>query len=200
MHIVDNAGSVQISRPGQLQVFTSDHPKLDGTADVDESFSFDTFGASVLIKDEPCIPGGPVVSVVKGMASIALPMVGSDGSDGDVGIKVSFKLCSAKLYEASLEFSVPKPGIPVGTTGVGLSLLGGSVTIDPDHTTIVLNLSFQTIDQATLKNGKGKVTIDTRGMFAPGQRSDRRYPGCQPAAAGRLESARRSAPGRRLVL
>ena len=48
---------------------------------------------------------------------------------------------------------------------MGVSLIGGKVTIDPDHTTIELDLDFQTLDQSTLKNGKGKVTIDTRGLF-----------------------------------
>lgn len=163
VHIEDSAGMMMFSRPGHLQIFSTDHPYAK--ADVDQSFSFDTFGASVSVREEPCTEGGPVVTVVKGSATIGLPSMGDDGSGGPPSIQVNFKLCSAKLRQAQLILEIPAPGIPVGSTGVGVNLIGGMVTIDPDYTQIELQLGFQTLDGTTVSDGLGVVTIDTRGLF-----------------------------------
>ena len=111
MHISESAGSVQVSKAGKLQVFSDDHPTVDGDEEEeDDNFSFDTFSASVSIQDEPCIPGGPVVSVVKGMANISMPMVGddgadsagaSDGADGGSGNSVGIKVSSSCAVPSS---------------------------------------------------------------------------------------------------
>jgi hypothetical protein len=162
IHIVDSAGLMMFNRPGQLQVFSADHPYA---TDFDQSFSFDTWGATVSVKEEACTQGGPVVTVVRGSASIALPSIGDDGSGGSGGITVGFKLCQAKLYQAKITLSLPPPGIPAGSTGVGVNLIGGEVTVDPDFTQIELQLGFQTMDGGTITGGTGSVMIDTRGLF-----------------------------------
>ncbi len=164
IHIEDSAGTMMFSRPGELQIFSADHPHAR-LADMEQSFSFDTWGATVNVKEEPCTEGGPVVTVVRGSASIALPSIGDDGSGGAAGITVNFKLCQAELRQAQLILEIPPPGIPVGSTGVGVNLIGGKVTIDPDFTQIELQLGFQTLDGATLTDGMGTVLIDTRGLF-----------------------------------
>jgi hypothetical protein len=162
IHIEDSAGSMIFSRPGDLQIFSADHPYA---TNFDQSFSFDTWGATVSVKEEACTQGGPVVTVVRGSANIALPSVGDDGSGGSGGILVDFKLCQAKLYQAKITLSVPPPGIPAGSTGVGINLIGGEVTVDPDFTQIELQLGFQSMDGGTITGGNGSVLIDTRGLF-----------------------------------
>jgi len=162
VHIEDSAGMMLLSRPGSLQVFSADHP--DAT-EAEQSFSFDTWGATVSVKEEPCTETGPVVTVVRGSASIALPSVGDDGSGGPPSVHVDFKLCQAELRQAQLILELPPPGIAVGSTGVGVNLIGGKVVIDPDFTQIELQLGFQTLDGATVTSGNGRVLIDTRGMF-----------------------------------
>ncbi len=162
IHIEDSAGLMMFSRPGQLQILSADHPQA---TDVEQSFSFDTWGASVSVKEEACTEGGPVVTVVRGSANIALPSIGDDGSGGAGGIMVGFKLCQAKLYQAKITLTLPPPGIPAGSTGVGVNLIGGEVTVDPDFTRIELQLGFQTLDGGTISGGVGSVAIDTRGLF-----------------------------------
>ncbi|MBN2002233.1 MAG: BACON domain-containing protein [Anaerolineae bacterium] len=163
VHVEDSAGLMMFSRPGELQIFSADHPLAK--ANMEQSFSFDTFGASVSVTEEPCTEGGPVVTVVKGSASIGLPSMGDDGSSGAPSITTNFKLCSAKLRQAQLILEIPTPGIPVGSTGVGVNLIGGTVIIDPDYTQIEFQLGFQTLDGVTLSHGLGAVMIDTRGLF-----------------------------------
>jgi hypothetical protein len=162
IHIVDSAGSMMLSRPGQLQIFSADHPRA---TNFEQAFSFDTWGATVSVKEEACTQGGPVVTVVRGSANIALPSIGDDGSGSAGGITVDFKLCQAKLYQAKITLSVPPPGIPAGSTGVGVNLIGGEVTVDPDFTRIELQLGFQSMDGGTISGGNGSVSIDTRGLF-----------------------------------
>ena len=164
IHIKDSVGTMMFSRPGELQIFSADHPYAR-LADMEQSFSFDTWGATVSVKEEACTEGGPVVTVIRGSASIALPSVGDDGSGGPPSVQVNFKLCQAKLYQAQLILEIPPPGIAVGSTGVGVNLIGGKVTIDPDFTQIELQVGFQTLDGATLTGGHGTVLIDTRGLF-----------------------------------
>jgi hypothetical protein len=162
VHIEDSAGTMMFSRPGDLQIFSVDHPNA---TEMEQSFSFDTWGATVSVKEEACTQGGPIVSVVRGSASIALPSVGDDGSGGPPSVQVNFKLCQAELRQAQLILEIPAPGIAVGSTGVGVNLIGGTVILDPDFTQIELQLGFQTMDGATVTGGTGRVLIDTRGLF-----------------------------------
>ena len=167
IHLDQSPGTVMLQRAGELAIFSKDHPNAAQPADATQNFSFDTWDGAVSVKDQPCDPGGPIVSVVQGMANIALPMMGDDGSGGgDVGIKVAFKLCQSSLREAKLTFSAPPSGIPVGTTGVGVYLIGGEVLIGPTSTRITINLGFETQDGgATVGDGHGTVIIDTAGLF-----------------------------------
>jgi hypothetical protein len=171
IHIVDNAGSVIMSRAGQMTIFSADHPGSSrGMAGFAQALSFDTWGADVSVADEPCTQGGPVVTVVRGKASIALPMLGEDGSAGGAGVGMSFKLCNSELSEALifLQLDAPAPPLPVGSTGVGVRLIQGKVTIGPTSTQIEFDLGFQTMDGATLTDGFGKVIINTGGLFSLG--------------------------------
>ncbi|MBC8162978.1 MAG: hypothetical protein H7Z42_17355, partial [Roseiflexaceae bacterium] len=168
IHLDQAPGTVMMQRAGELAIFSKDHPnEAVPASDTTQNFSFDTWDGSVSVKDQPCDPGGPIVSVVQGKANIALPMIGDDGSGGgDAGIKVAFKLCQSSLREAKLTFSAPPSGIPVGTTGVGVYLISGEVLIGPTSTRITIELGFETTDQgATVGAGHGTVIIDTAGLF-----------------------------------
>ena len=168
IHLDQSPGTVMMQRAGELAIFSKDHPdEATTSSDSTQNFSFDTWDGSVSVKDQPCDPGGPIVSVVQGSANIALPMMGDDGSGGgDAGIKVAFKLCQISLREAKLTFSAPPSGIPVGTTGVGVYLIGGEVLIGPNSTRITIDLGFETTDGgATVGDGHGTVIVDTAGLF-----------------------------------
>jgi hypothetical protein len=160
------AGSVLLSQPGLLRVFSKDHPHATAT---EQSFSFDTWGATVKVTEETC-GSNDVVTVIRGEAAIALPMLGDDGSTGGPpappSVQLGFKLCETELKQAKLILDIAPTYIPVGSTGVGVDLIGGEVTIGPDHTEITLHVGFRSVpSDAVLSNGYGQVTIDTRGMF-----------------------------------
>ncbi len=164
IHIEDQAGSVLISQQGQLSIFSSDHPQAANA--IGQTFSFDTWEATVVIDHAACTPGGPITSVIRGVGYIALPSLGGDGGLAPPWIKMEFKLCETKFQEATLTLAIPEPGIPVGSTGVGVNLIGGTVTVGPNSTQIKLTVGFQTMDQYILTHGKGTVTINTEGMFS----------------------------------
>ncbi|MBP1702825.1 MAG: hypothetical protein H6Q38_1932, partial [Chloroflexi bacterium] len=164
LHIEDTTGSVLLSQPGRLMAFSADHP---GSANaMGQTFSFDTWEATVIVDQKACAPGGPTVTVVTGQGYIALPTLGGDGSGAPPWVKVGFKLCQTNLQEATLTLEVPPAGIPVGSTGFGVYLIGGKVTIGPDYTQIHIEVGFQTLDKFTLTDGKGTVTINTDGLFS----------------------------------
>ncbi|MFQ5893916.1 MAG: hypothetical protein ACE5H5_06345, partial [Nitrospinota bacterium] len=132
-------------------------------------FSFDTWGATVKVTEETC-NSSEVVTVIRGEAAIALPMLGDDGSSGGPpsppSVQIGFKLCETRLNEAKLILDIAPTYIPVGATGVGVDLIGGIVTIGADHTEIVMQIGFRSVpSDAVLSNGFGQVTIDTRGLF-----------------------------------
>ena len=169
VHIADNVGMMAFSRAGSTQIWSADHP--DAAQDVNESFSFDTWGASVTIREEACFPGEALSTVVNGTASIALPMFGDDGSEGNApteapSIMVGFRLCESKLYSATLALNIKPVLIPVGASGLGVNFIQGTVLLNPEYTTIEFKLGFETTDGSTLTDGMGIVTIDTRGMFS----------------------------------
>jgi hypothetical protein len=168
LHIETLPATVMFSSEGQLNVFSADHPA--STADLAQTFSFDTWEAGVSVAQEKCVPADPAeTTVIRGTSFIALPTLGDDGSGPmDTWIKANFRLCETSLQQAFIEFGIPKPGIPVGSTGVGVHLLNGTVTIDPNSgdTRISLGVGFQTLDGYTLTDGKGTVTLDTAGMLS----------------------------------
>ena len=166
------AGTVMLSQAGRLQIFSKDHPNagsgLNATT-FEQSFSFDSWGATVKVTEETC-DSSEIVTVIRGEAAIALPMLGDDGSSGGApappSVQLGFKLCETKLKEAKLILDIAPTYIPVGATGVGVDLIGGIVTIGPDHTVITMQIGFRSVpSDAVLSNGLGQVTIDTRGLF-----------------------------------
>ncbi len=163
IHIADTMGTLAISSPGRLSVFSDDHP--NAIQAVDNSFSFDTWGATVSVTQETCDDGGAVTTVIKGNGRIALPAIGDAGGGG---IEVAFKLCEivdeVQLRRAQLTFETPVP-VPVGSTGLGVTLIGGTIDVGPNSTRITLELEFETLDGTTLTKGHGALTIDTAGLF-----------------------------------
>ena len=165
IHLEDNVGTLMLSDPNGLQVFSKDHPlnKLSAEA-IAQSFSFDTWNATVTIDQDKCYPDDEnEVTVIRGEGLIGLPSVGETGVPPSV--KVAFKLCETELAEALLELEVPTPGVPVGSSGMGLNLISGKVTVGPTSTQIEMTVGFQTLDGATLSDGFGTVLIDTAGLF-----------------------------------
>ncbi len=168
MHIETLPATVTFSRAGRLNVFSADHP--NSAADFAQAFSFDTWEAEVRVAQEKCVDTDPSeTTVIRGNGYVALPTLGDDGSGPpDTWIQVEFKLCETSLQQAHITFGIPKPGLPVGSTGVGVHLLDGAVTIDPTtgDTRITLGVGFETLDGYTLTDGKGTVTLDTAGMLS----------------------------------
>ena len=163
VHINDTAGTMAIRSEGKMTVFSADHPR--SVTNEEESFSFDTWEVTVGVTIEPCDEGGPLTTVVKGKGKISAPNLGDDGSTTGPAIEVEFKLCQTELRKASLTFTLPSPGIPIGSTGMGVSLIGGMIDVGPDSTKVTLKIEFQSLDGTTLTKGKGAITIDTAGLF-----------------------------------
>jgi hypothetical protein len=167
IHITEQAGLLALSSAGQTTVFSNDHPLAEEGKE--DEFSFDTFSVEVSVAQELCLPEDTEKTlVVRGEGKIGVPSVG-DGV-GSPAIAVAFKLCNTSLREAALTFTLPEPGLIVGSTGLGVTLIGGKVVIAPDYTTITININFNSTDAspgtpATIKNGKGQIIIDTRGAF-----------------------------------
>lgn len=166
VHIEGSTGTIMFSRAGQLNIFSNDHPDSQHSPQFAQTFSFDTWEVTAHVEQASCVPNGPIKTVIKGNGYIALPSIGDDGSGPPPWIKVDFTLCETKLQQASLTFKIPPPGIPVGSSGFGVNLIGGTVTIAPDSTEISLDVGFETLDQFTVTHGQGTVTINTAGLFA----------------------------------
>ena len=171
VHVTDAAKTVMMNSPGHLNIFSADHPASHAPAapaDVNESFSFDTFSVKVSIRESICYAGGPKVTIIHGEGFIALPIIGGDGSDGASGppsVSVDFTLCDSKLHEASLSLNIHPADIPVGSSGLGVYMIGGQIVVNPDYTVVTFTLGFETMDKELLTGGEGDVIIDTRGMF-----------------------------------
>ena len=172
VHVAQQAGTVMMAMGGdKVDVFSKDHPNAQQgiqsvAADDENSFSFDSFEVGVWLKEEQCDPGGPKVTVIRGVGKIALPMIGDDGSDpGAVGIGMEFKLCENALRQALLSLDLGDFYFPVGSTGVGINYVAGEIRVNSTYSTISFTLGFATLDGQTLSNGLGTVLVDTRGLF-----------------------------------
>ncbi len=165
VHTNVNAGTVLLSREGELLAFSKDHPAAH-TQDINQEFSFDSFGASVSVQQEPCEQGGPVVTVIRGETRMLLPNIGS-GTDPSNTVAAGFKLCETSLRTVHMSFS-SSLGIPLGNSGLFLTGLQGQVDIFPDYTQIKFGLDFQAAQggDGGIFKAHGEVIIDTRGMFA----------------------------------
>ena len=167
IHLADRAGTVAVSANGALQVYSSDHPKAIPSADgISQSFSYDTFGATVSVTQDRCDKNDPaIVTVIKGETKLALPSIG-DSATGNAAITSAFKICQTSLREVKLAFQSPV-GIPIANSGLFLTGLSGEVDLYPSHTTITFGIDIQAAaagDGGLLKV-HGDVTIDTRGLF-----------------------------------
>ncbi len=165
LHIEETAQTMAVNSPGQLSVFSSDHPRAANSSSVDQSFSYDTYGASVSITLEPCVnPSDPVVTVIKGEASMMMPNVSDEGG---AGFKIAFKICETALAQVYFEASFEPTGIVVGSTGVKLQFISMNVLIDPNagYAVITFTLKFDSVDGQTMQDFTGEITIDTRGLF-----------------------------------
>jgi hypothetical protein len=165
VHLEGNAGTLMVGGPEGLFIFSEDHPLNRLSAQqVSQSFSFDTWDATVSIDIDKCFEQDTEDStVIRGQAVIGLPTVGETGVPPS--ILVGFKLCNTQFAEAILVLEIPTPGIPVGSTGVGVNLIGGKVTVGPENVQIELTVGFQTMDGTTLSDGFGTILIDTAGLF-----------------------------------
>jgi len=168
-------GTVIYNRAGEMTVYSKDGPRTangnapETLADVNAGFSYKTFGAKVQITEKPC-PGSSnpnIVSVIEGETRMALPGLGSD-TDPNNMIASHFILCSGKLREVQLTFT-SEPGIPVGSPPAAyITLVGGTITIDPAYTRVQIDIGFYFGEPASdpkLFKGVGTVVIDTRGLL-----------------------------------
>ena len=167
VHIEGSANTIMFSRAGQLNIFSTDHPDSQLRPQFAQTFSFDTWQVTAHVEQASLRAQRPdqdrdqrrrATSRCRPSATMAAAQ--------PPWIKVSFTLCETKLQQASLSFKIPPPGIPVGNSGFGVNLIGGTVTIAPDSTEISLDVDFQTLDQFTVTHGHGTVTINTAGLFS----------------------------------
>jgi len=167
-----NAGTLLLSREGELLAFSSDHPAASTQA-LEKKFSFKALKAKVSVDKGKCTQYDKKDSVIiVGEAGISIPNIGKD--DATATISAGFKLCqiikgnldlpknkdeiprdlqelldslpetegSATLRSVHLEFTSPV-GIPVGSTPLFLTGLKGTVDIYPRRTTIKVGIHFQ---------------------------------------------------------
>ena len=90
----------------------------------------------------------------------------SDGSsDPGKWIKIKFELCETNLRQAQLTLDIEPGAVPVGSSGLGVGLVGGTVTVGPDYTEVVIDVHFRSLDGSLFNDGEGQVTINSAGMF-----------------------------------
>jgi hypothetical protein len=159
--ISGQAQTLFFNRPGELTVFSGDHPNAANAVSV--PFSFRTFEGDVTVDVKVCPNSGnsEKVVVITGQSKIALPGLGSDTNPATM-IGATFILCETKLHEVSLEFHGP-PDIPVGSTGILVNYVKGDVLIGPSNTKITFDLEYH--DNGNIVDGAGQVTINTAGLF-----------------------------------
>ncbi|NJK81793.1 MAG: hypothetical protein HC914_18700, partial [Chloroflexaceae bacterium] len=163
-------GTVALSRAGELQIFSTDHPAAHLQQALPEQYSFNGNNASVKITREPCKPGEPEVSVIRGGIDITVPNAGDTPADPNTPpqrFAATFKLCQSELRNVFFTFSSPI-GIPLGNSGLFMTVIGGNIDINPGYTQVTLDMSVQAAQGGNggILKGTGKVLIDTRGLFA----------------------------------
>ncbi len=159
--ISGQAQSLFFNKPGELTVFSGDHP--NSVQAVSVPFSFRTFEGDVTVDVKVCPNSGnsEKVVVITGQSMIALPGLGSDTNPGTM-IGATFILCETTLREVSMQFQGP-PDIPIGSTGILVNYVKGDVLIGPSNTQITFDLEYH--DNSNIVDGTGTVTINTGGLF-----------------------------------
>jgi hypothetical protein len=165
--------TVMVSSPGNLQVYSTDHPSSIGATNDTYGFSFKTFGANVELVDGVCPDGSSnqPVSLIKGTTSLSMPGLDPKADPGAANsaipsITASFVLCENSLRQVSLTFRYP-PGIPVAAPPVMyVDMIGGTVTIGPEDVVIRIDVGFYVGAGAPkVMKGVATLTLDTRGLF-----------------------------------
>jgi len=166
IHITGDTGLVMVNTPGKLEAWSTDHPAMANRPQADaDNFAFNSFGASVRVSRGAC---GDLADtqIIEGVTNMTLPMVGDDGQGHATAISAGFKLCGdpdVALREMKFTFQSPV-GIPVGSTGIFVYGMEGTITVEPVGTTINFGMDFYFSDPNTF-NGTGSITISTLGMF-----------------------------------
>ncbi len=162
-------GTVALSQVGALQVFSTDHPEAHLQA-LPAEYSFTGTNARASVTYEACKSGETAVTVIRGSIDLTVPNVGDSPPDAGTPpqrFAATFKLCQSSLREVFFEFSSPI-GIPLGNSGLFMTVVGGRIDINPGYTQITLKISVQASQGSGggVLRGTGNVLIDTRGLFA----------------------------------
>ena len=161
--VTGQANTLFFNAPGELTVFSTEHPNAQNAVTV--PFSFRTFEGDVSVEMKACPVGGSaeIVPVITGETKISLPGLGSDSNPGNM-IGATFILCETALRKTAMTFDAPPlPEIPVGNTGILVNHLKGEVLIGPDNTQIKFTLNFH--DASDAVDGEATVTLNTEGLF-----------------------------------
>jgi len=167
VEVTGSAQTVTYTEPGQVVIYSADHPKA--VSDVGVPFSYRFLDARVTASREPCqgLPGEEPTTVLRGQSKIVLPGIGN-GTDPPL-MDAAFKLCETSLREVHMTLDLtkaPGPGLPVGSTGAFVDSVSGDITVAPDHTTITFGIHYKAGAAAELLNSDTcNVTVDTRGLF-----------------------------------
>ena len=155
------AQTVIFSRSGELSVFSTDQPNAQDAVSV--PFNFRSFNGNVTVEKGVCPIGESTeqVTLIRGDTKIAMPGLGSDTNAGTM-IKASFTLCQTALRQVALSFQGP-PDIPIASTGLFASMVGGEVIVGPSNTQITLNMDYH--DSGDIIDGSASVTLNTDGLF-----------------------------------
>lgn len=165
--------TVMVSSPGNMQVYSSDHPSSIGETNDTYGMSFKTFGAKVELTDGVCPDGSSSqpVPLIKGTTSLSMPGIDPNANptaDASAlpSITASFVLCENVLRQVSVTFKYP-PGIPIAAPPVlYLDMIGGTVTIGPEHVVISVDIGFYIgVAVPKIMKGVATLTLDTRGLF-----------------------------------
>jgi hypothetical protein len=171
--IVDEMGSLLVQRAGLLHLYSNDHPDAGKVATADanlpdppQSFNFKAFSGGATIEVGTCGEGENKVenaTILKAHGKVSPPVIGSDGV---TNFSAEYMVCENKLRHIHIEFSLFPPGIPIGSTGLVLSKLDGTVDVGPASTRVEMSVDFRSADGFTLTGGGATVVIDTGGYFS----------------------------------
>ena len=166
VNVSNYAKTVMVSQAGRLTVWSADHPSIVNTQLISQSFSFNGMDGTVHVDYDVCPIGATKdkTLVVKGSAKMALPGMG-DPTDPTMVVSGTFTLCETKLRQVGMYFHA-EPGLPIGNTGMFVSGVGGTITIDPDYTEVKVTIDFAYgAGDPKILDASATVTIDTRGLF-----------------------------------
>jgi len=160
------AKTMMVSQAGRLTVWSTDHPSIVNTELISQSFNFSGMDGTVHVDYDVCPIGAnqDKTLVVKGSAKMTFPGMG-DPKDPTMVMSGTFTLCETKLRQVGMYFHA-EPGLPVGSSGLFVNGVGGTITIDPDYTEVKVTIDFSYgVGKPKILDASATVTIDTRGLF-----------------------------------